>query len=75
MQAHRAERGLCYRPISVWHKGEAGRYIYIPGTVPYVMSVLIPFRVTIASCHTARYKVMSIAQTWLAWVTALLLSR
>ncbi len=62
MQAHRAERGLCYRPISEWRKGEAGRYIYIPGSVPYVMSVLTPPRVTIANRHTARYKVMSVTQ-------------
>ncbi|MFM0515429.1 hypothetical protein, partial [Paraburkholderia sp. RL17-373-BIF-A] len=46
------QRGLCYRPISVWREGEAGRYIYVPGVVPYVMSVLSPPRVEKAIRHT-----------------------
>ena len=54
MQAHRAWRGLCYRPISDWREGEAGRYIYIPGLVPHVMSVLSPPHVAKAIRHTPK---------------------
>ena len=51
MKAHRTWRGLCYGAISKWREGEAGRYIYIPGSKPYVISVLSPPRVAKAIRH------------------------